>query len=204
MNSIVKNKWPLSLSLLLTLLALLLLLLLLAACGPSAGPQELTLTAKFEAGKLTPETLQAKQGDMVTLQIETDRPGSFHLHGYDLEEAGGVGTVTDFQFVADATGRYRIAFHGGVGPDDSGDTESMETGEAGKTGEAGETGETGEAGEAGEAMETMDTSAEHEAATNTGHDHDEPSSNDENDTGKESAVGEPVELEIGFLEVLPR
>ena len=57
MNSIVKNKLPLSLSLLLTLLALL--LLLLAACGPSAGPQELTLTAKFEAGKLTPETLQA-------------------------------------------------------------------------------------------------------------------------------------------------
>ena len=84
MNSIVKNKLPLSLSLLLTLLALL----LLAACGPSAGPQELTLTAKFEAGKLTPETLQAKQGDMVTLQIETDRPGSFHLHGYDLEEEG--------------------------------------------------------------------------------------------------------------------
>ena len=196
MNSIVKNKWPLSLSLLLTLLALL--LLLLAACGPSAGPQELTLTAKFEAGKLTPETLQAKQGDMVTLQIETDRPGSFHLHGYDLEEAGGVGTVTDFQFVADATGRYRIAFHGGGDPDNSGDTESMETGETGETGEA------GEAGEAMETMETMDNSAEHEAATNTGHDHDDPGSNDENDTRKESAVGEPVELEIGFLEVLPR
>ncbi len=185
MNSIVKNKLPLSLCFLLTLLALALLLLLLAACGPSAGPQELTLTAKFEAGKLTPETLQAKQGDMVTLQIETDRPGSFHLHGYDLEEAGAVGTVTDFQFVADATGRYRIAFHGGGGHDDSGDTEPMET------------------------METMDTSAEPEAATNTGHDHDDPSSNDENGNVKESAVGESaagesVELEIGFLEVLPR
>ena len=181
MNSIVKNKLPLSLSLLLTLLALL--LLLLAACGPSAGPQELTLTAKFEAGKLTPETLQAKQGDMVMLQIETDRPGSFHLHGYDLEEAGAVGTVTDFQFVADATGRYRIAFHGGVGHDDSGETESMESMEI---------------------METMDNSAEPEAATNTGHDHDDPGSNDENENGKESAAGEPVELEIGFLEVLPR
>ena len=178
MNSIVKNKLPLSLSLLLTLLALL--LLLLAACGTSAEPQELTLTAKFEAGKLTPETLQAKQGDMVMLQIETDRPGSFHLHGYDLEEAGAVGTVTDFQFVADATGRYRIAFHGGVGHDDSGDTEPMES------------------------MDTMDTSAEHEAATNTGHDHDDPSSNDKNENGKESAAGESVELEIGFLEVLPR
>ena len=174
MNSIVKNKLPLSLSLLLTLLALL----LLAACGPSAGPQELTLTAKFEAGKLTPETLQAKQGDMVTLQIETDRPGSFHLHGYDLEEEGAVGTVTDFQFVADATGRYRIAFH-----DDSGETESMESMEI---------------------METMDNSAEPEAATNTGHDHDDPGSNDENENGKESAAGEPVELEIGSLEVLPR
>ena len=184
MNSIVKNKLPLSLSLLLTLLALL--LLLLAACGPSAGPQELTLTAKFEAGKLTPETLQAKQGDMVTLQIETDRPGSFHLHGYDLEEAGAAGTVTDFQFVADATGRYRIAFHGGGGHNDSGDTEPMEKMEATET------------------METMDTSAEPEAATNTGHDHDDPSSNDENDTGEESAIEEPVELEIGFLEVLPR
>ena len=178
MNSIIKNKLPLSLSLLLTLLALL--LLLLAACGPSAGPQELTLTAKFEAGKLTPETLQAKQGDMVTLQIETDRPGSFHLHGYDLEEAGAVGTVTDFQFVADATGRYRIAFHSSGGHDASGDTEPME------------------------AMETMDTSAEHEAVANKGHDHDDPSSNDENDNGKESAAGESVELEIGFLEVLPR
>ena len=191
MNSIIKNKLPLSLSLLLTLLALLLLLLLLAACGPSAGPQELTLTAKFEAGKLTPETLQAKQGDMVTLQIETDRPGSFHLHGYDLEEAGAVGTVTDFQFVADATGRYRIAFHSSGGHDASGDTEPMEKMEAMET------------------METMDTSAEHEAATNKGHDHDDPSSNDENDNGKESAVGESaagetVELEIGFLEVLPR
>ena len=181
MNSIVKNKLPLSLSLLLTLLALL--LLLLAACGTSAGPQELTLTAKFEAGKLTPETLQAKQGDMVMLQIETDRPGSFHLHGYDLEEEGAVGTVTNFQFVADATGRYRIAFHGGGGHDDSGDTET---------------------GETMEATETTDTSAEHEAATNTGHDHDDPGSNDGNDTGKESAVEESVELEIGFLEVLPR
>ena len=184
MNSIIKNKLPLSLSLLLTLLALL--LLLLAACGTSAEPQELTLTAKFEAGKLTPETLQAKQGDMVTLQIETDRPGSFHLHGYDLEEERAVGTVTDFQFVADATGRYRIAFHGGGGHDDGGDTEPMGTGEAMET------------------METMDTSAEHEAATNTGHDHDDPGSNGENDNVKESAVGESVELEIGFLEVLPR
>ena len=183
MNSIVKNKLPLSLSLLLTLLALL----LLAACGPSAGPQELTLTAKFEAGKLTPETLQAKQGDMVMLQIETDRPGSFHLHGYDLEEEGAVGTVTDFQFVADATGRYRIAFH-----DDSGETESMESMESMEIMEIMET------------METMDNSAEHEAATNTGHDHDDPGSNDENENGKESAAGEPVELEIGFLEVLPR
>ena len=176
MKSIVKNKLQLSLSLLLPLLALL----LLAACGPGAGPEELTLTAKFEDGKLTPETLPAKQGDMVTLQIETDRPGSFHLHGYDLEKEGAVGTVANFQFVADATGRYRIAFHGGGGHDDSGDTEPMES------------------------MDTMDTSAEHEAATNTGHDHDDPSSNDENDNGKESAAGEPVELEIGFLEVLPR
>ena len=190
MNSIVKNKLPLSLSLLLTLLALL--LLLLAACGPSAGPQELTLTAKFEAGKLTPETLQAKQGDMVTLQIETDRPGSFHLHGYDLEEERAVGTVTDFQFVADATGRYRIAFHGGGDHDDSGETEPMESMESMEIMEIMET------------METMDNSAEHEAATNTGHDHDDPGSNDENENGKESAAGEPVELEIGFLEVLPR
>ena len=173
MKSIVKNKLPLSLSLLLPLLAPL----LLAACGPGAGPEELTLTAKFEDGKLTPETLQAKQGDMVTLQIDTDRPGSFHLHGYDLEKAGAVGMVADFQFVADATGRYRIAFHGGGDQDGSGDTESMET---------------------------VDNSAEHEAATNTGHDHDAPSGHDENDNGKESAAEESVELEIGFLEVLPR
>ena len=183
MNSIVKNKLPLSLSLLLTLLALLLLLLLLAACGPSAGPQELTLTAKFEAGKLTPETLQAKQGDMVTLQIETDRPGSFHLHGYDLEEEGAVGTVANFKFVADATGRYRIAFHGGGNHTENQDHPGGNT----------------DSTDAIESMETMDNSAEHAEATTTGHDHDAPSGHDENDNGKES-----VELEIGFLEVLPR
>ena len=93
------------------------LLLLVVACGPSAGtsaPEEVSVAVNFAGDKLTPNTVQVKQGDMVTLRLDTDKPGTFHLHGYDLEKSATVGAVTDFQFVADATGRFRITFHGAV------------------------------------------------------------------------------------------
>ncbi len=107
-------------------------ILLFIACGPSAPagtepaggsaavsefvsngtPQESVVAVNFSGKQLTPETIRVTQGDNVTLNLETDRPGSFHVHGYDLEKEAVVGEVTEFQFVADATGRFRITFHG--------------------------------------------------------------------------------------------
>ena len=104
-------------------------ILLAMACGPSAPSapaavpeasttatteeaQESLVSVRFSEGQLSPETIQVKHGDDVTLGLETDRPGSFHIHGYDLEQEARVGEVTEFQFVANATGRFRINFHG--------------------------------------------------------------------------------------------
>ncbi|MCY4366510.1 MAG: hypothetical protein OXE17_09850 [Chloroflexi bacterium] len=108
-------------------------LILAAACGASAPSEPASPTSEdaapsaavavsFMENRLTPETIQVKQGDDVVLNLETDRPGTFHIHGYDLQKDAVVGEVSEFQFVADATGRFRINFHSA--PDQS--TGSME------------------------------------------------------------------------------
>ncbi len=124
-------------------------LLLAAACGASApaepapaAPGEPATVAEMEADEIPlvsvvavslandlmmPETIQVKQGDNVTLNVETDRPGSFHIHGYDLEHEAVVGEVSQFQFVANATGRFRINFHGVAEPEEE-MAASMDTG----------------------------------------------------------------------------
>ena len=107
-------------------------LLLAGACGASApAPGEPSAAAETEPAEvgtesvvavsffndaMTPETIRVKQGDKVTLNLETDRPGSFHIHGYDLQQEAVVGEVTQFQFVANATGRFRMNFHGVAEP----------------------------------------------------------------------------------------
>ncbi|MDE2780936.1 MAG: hypothetical protein OXI91_14850 [Chloroflexota bacterium] len=68
--------------------------------------------------RLTPETIQVRQGDDVVLNLETDRPGTFHIHGYDLQREAVVGESSELQFVANATGRFRVNFHGA--PDQTG------------------------------------------------------------------------------------
>ncbi len=87
-------------------------LLQLAACGPSDAPEQIAVTANFAGGQLAPNTITAKQGDTVTLKIESDNPGTFHLHGYDLQGESGSGTPAEIQFVAGATGRFPLTFHG--------------------------------------------------------------------------------------------
>ena len=98
---------------------------LAAACG-GGNPEEVEIAVSLQDKQLTPGTIRVGQNDTVTLKIETDTRGSLHLHGYDIEQEVAPGEVTDFVFVADATGRYRIAFHpaasGGHGRGGSGDS----------------------------------------------------------------------------------
>ena len=105
--------------------------LIVAACG-GGGPEELDISVKVEQEQLRPETLRVKQGDMVTLKIEADEAGEFHLHGYDIEEDVSPEQLVDLYFVADATGRFRITFHaeeattGGEGEHKKGEEEEEE------------------------------------------------------------------------------
>ena len=121
---------------------LILMLSLTAACGSETGPADspdsppatdsstqsstgngqspangTSIAVKFLDSQLSPETIRVSQGDSVTLNLETDRPGTFHIHGYDYQQEARVGEITDFQFTADATGRFRINFHGMASPD---------------------------------------------------------------------------------------
>ena len=82
----------------------------LAACG-GPEPQDVEIEVSLQDKKLSPETLQVGQDDNVTLRIQSDAEGSLHLHGYDIEKEVTPGEVAEFIFVADATGRYRLAFH---------------------------------------------------------------------------------------------
>ena len=87
-----------------------LIAVLAAACG-SSDPEEVEIRVSLRGKLMTPETVRVGQHDTVTLKIDSDAPGSLHLHVYDVEQEIMPGTVTDFVFVADATGRYRMAFH---------------------------------------------------------------------------------------------
>ena len=81
-----------------------------AACG-GGDPEELNLDIRIEKGVMSPETTKVKQGDMVTLKIQADEGGEFHLHTYDIEADIPATSETDFFFVANATGRFKITYH---------------------------------------------------------------------------------------------
>ena len=115
MRSVCQNKLILSLAL------SLLLLPALVACGSGPAPQELTRALKLADGRLIPDQFQVNQGDTLTLRIESDRPGSIHFHGYDIERELAPGSTAEFRFVADATGRFPITFHAAAEPNANSD-----------------------------------------------------------------------------------
>ena len=92
------------------LVAALLIVLVIAACGGS-DPEELEIPVSIVDDQMSPDTIEVKQGDTVTLQVASDEHGYFHLHTYDIEKEVGGAEPVDFPFVADATGRFRITFH---------------------------------------------------------------------------------------------
>jgi len=91
--------------------------ILAAACGGSA-PEVVEIPVTVEAKTMNPGTIRVKQGDMVTLKIDAEDDGKFHLHGYDIEQDIDGDAVVSFYFVADATGRFKITFHHSKKADD--------------------------------------------------------------------------------------
>ena len=91
--------------------------ILTAACGGSA-PEAVEIPVNVTGEVMDPGTIRVKQGDMVTLKINAQESGEFHLHGYDIEQDIDEDEVAHFYFVADATGRYRITFHASAKAED--------------------------------------------------------------------------------------
>ncbi len=87
-----------------------------AACG-GGDPESLRFDLAVQERQLTINEgeLVVKQGDEITLELETDEAGAFHLHGYDLERELTVGETATLSFTANATGRFGITFHPGAG-----------------------------------------------------------------------------------------
>jgi len=81
-----------------------------AACSGSA-PEAVEIPVNVAGEAMDPVTIRVKQGDLVTLKIDAEEAGEFHLHGYDIEQEVDEDEVADFYFVANATGRFRITFH---------------------------------------------------------------------------------------------
>jgi hypothetical protein len=57
---------------------------------------------------MTPSEITVGEGDRVNLQITSDNPIEFHLHGYDLEKEVEPGELS---FDATITGRFDIEDH---------------------------------------------------------------------------------------------
>ncbi len=85
--------------------------MLLAAACASGGPKHVEVAVKLEETGMTPSVVRAKQGDTVTLKFQANETGNLHLHGYDIEKEVVFGGVTDLEFTATATGRFKITFH---------------------------------------------------------------------------------------------
>ena len=87
--------------------------LALSACGGDSEPQDREFDLRIEDGKLDldPVVIKADQGDNVTLMIDADEHGTFHLHGYDIEIEVGPDSTSVMHLTADATGNFPITFH---------------------------------------------------------------------------------------------
>jgi hypothetical protein len=62
--------------------------------------------------------LSAKQNEMVTLRIRSDRAGDVHVHGYDQNVTLEVGSEVVLTFAAKTSGVYPIHLHERLNPAD--------------------------------------------------------------------------------------
>ena len=91
-----------------TVFVVALIAIITAAACSSRDPEELAVPVSIKSGVMDPKTIKVKQGDMVTLKIFSYEGGEFLLHTYYIEADIPADQETDFYFVADATGRFKI------------------------------------------------------------------------------------------------
>jgi len=89
--------------------------LILSACGAGAEPEDREFDLRIEERRLNlqPAVIKVNQGDGVTLNVDADEHGIFHLHGYDIEIDLSPEQTASMAFTANATGKFSITFHPG-------------------------------------------------------------------------------------------
>lgn len=80
--------------------------LVFASQGPP--PQHRTFRLQVTGTKMSPDQVQANQGDTLTITIEADRAEEIHLHGYDKHFMPAPGQPATLTFVSDRTGSFDI------------------------------------------------------------------------------------------------
>jgi heme/copper-type cytochrome/quinol oxidase subunit 2 len=103
---------------LITLIALVVLFFLLrpeSSSAPDASDEGETqveqVALAINGNTMSPDEVSVTEGAQVNLQITSDRPIEFHVHGYDLEEEVQPGEPGELMFEATTTGRFPIEDH---------------------------------------------------------------------------------------------
>ena len=84
----------------------------MAACG-EREPEEHVFNIELQGGELVDggDAWQVNQDDKVTLNVRSDQPVNFHLHGYELEQDITPAVPAELVFTAEATGSFPITVH---------------------------------------------------------------------------------------------
>jgi heme/copper-type cytochrome/quinol oxidase subunit 2 len=97
------------------LLALVVLFFLLrpasTGSGDAEGVREEMVALAINEGSMSPSEVTVYEGDQVNLQITSDRPVEFHVHGYDFTEEVEPEEPAELSFEATNTGRFAIEDH---------------------------------------------------------------------------------------------
>ncbi len=165
--------------------------------------------------------LQVNEDDYVEIAVSSDRPVSFHLHGYDIEVKAGPGQPATLAFTANATGSFPFTIHEeGAEEDDDGSGDADDRDESGhrdgredgdgrgdndgrgggeESEEAGHTEESGDDGGSGDADGRGDGDGRGGGEESEEAGHTEESGDDDG-----AGDGDGGEVELGRLEVRPR
>ena len=73
--------------------------------------QEQPVALAINGNNMSPDEVSVTEGDQVNLQITSDHPIEFHVHGYDLEEEIEPGEPGELSFEATMSGRFAIEDH---------------------------------------------------------------------------------------------
>lgn len=80
--------------------------LILRTTGGGGNPRTIDLTVTGTT--MTPDSPPAKQNDMLTVNVKTDKEEVIHLHGYDIKFEGKPNQTVTKTFKADKTGHFEI------------------------------------------------------------------------------------------------